>query len=232
MAIGLTIEQQAVGIAGELNKAIRAAGVRAVNVGAQELAKHARNYAKGDGRSSNRQRKIIRAIKVRRCLPGTWPPQSAVFIDGGESPEAIYTHQNFTGYVIRPRVKKMLWIPLTPAGQTVGSSSDSTGGRHVLHAEDAFEKRLKGWIGSVQRRRTKSGKPRKGGGFSPLGKKGEPFGYWGEDNEDAPLDFVLVPEAKIPPSPQAGFLTVKAVRHMPEIRARMAEEFTRMLSPQ
>jgi hypothetical protein len=192
---------------------VRRAGTVAINHGAQRLAALARGAARARSSTHAAGRDIVQSIKVQRASAQAWPISAKVFIDPNDEKGRIatYVHENYSGYTIRPKVKKFLFIPLTAAGR-----------RHELYAEDALQKRLKGWIGGVQRRRTTTGKYKKG--FA-AGATGSQFGYWGDDNASAPLDFVLKREAHIPPNPRAGFLTRTAVAASAQISALMQSVF-------
>lgn len=116
------------------------AGPRAVNAGAQKLATYARAAARGRSYGDTRGKHIPQSIVVRRAVDRVWPPMARVFLDTQKVPHAAFVHENYNGYDIRPKVKKYLWVPLTPAGR-----------RHELYAEDSVEKRLKGFIPSTRK---------------------------------------------------------------------------------
>jgi len=196
-----------------LSERARRAAVIAVNHGAQELAKLARGAARARSSTNAGGRDIVQAIQVTKATQEQAVAQAVVWISPNDEKgrNAIYVHENYNGYTIRPKVKKYLYIPLNARGRT-----------HTLYAEDAQEKKLKGWIGGVQRERNKKGRYKK---IMTGSANGEPFGYWNEDNKKAPLDFFLAKEAKIPPNPRAGFLTKTALTEQARIRMVMHKAF-------
>jgi hypothetical protein len=208
-----TIQMQVQKLAGVLGDRARRAAVLAVNHGAQELAKLARGAARARSSTNAAGRDIVQAIQVTRATMQQGVACAVVWISPNDEKgrNAIYVHENYHGYTVRPKVKKMLFIPLNANGR-----------RHTLYAEDAQQKKLKGWIGGIQRERNKKGQTKK---TWTSGATGEPFGYWGEDNANAPLDFILVKEAHIPPNPRAGFLTKTARTESARIRMVMHKTY-------
>ena len=121
-------------------------------------------------------------------------PEAAVYLD---DPGAIFSHERHSAITIRPKVSKFLWVPLTRAGRY----------DHVLHAHDAKQKRLSGWMPERQ---------------MPVGLR-EPKGARGR------LDFLLLRSVTLPRSPVAGFLTTTARNRRWELFALVEREITKAM---
>ncbi len=198
-------------LAGVLGDRARRAAVLAVNHGAQELAKLARGAARARSSTNAAGRDIVQAIQVTQATQQQGVARAVVWIDPNNTRAIYYHERRREAFTIRPKVKKWLFIPLTANGR-----------RHTLYAEDSQEKKLKGWVGGMQRERNTKGRTKK---TWTGGANGEPFGYWGEDNKNAPLDFILKKEVHMPENPRHGFLTDTARTEQARIRMVMHKTY-------
>jgi len=176
------VDTQVARVSSRIEGAMLEGEVKGVNRGGAYLLGLAISKANEKEKGWIGGRRLAKSLVLKPAEPSGRTAKAWVLVDTDKVKWAGYVHERRQAITIRPKVKKYLWIPISAEGR-----------QHELHANDAWDKGLKGWIKD----------------------KSIPFGDWSDPTRK--LDFILKKEQRLPASPKAGYLTDTAKRHRAEI---------------
>ncbi|MCX7003846.1 MAG: hypothetical protein NTV22_11310 [bacterium] len=199
MAQGLSITAQAEAISARINRTLKAASVRALNDGAwhlRNLSVKAAETKKGAHREGKR---LWQSIKVESATAQTM--RSLVYLDTSASgvPHAAAVHENRHGYngLTNRSGGSFMFVPI-----------HALANKHKLHAQDAEQRGLRGWMVN--------------------GAKSRPVGAWSKQDlrdraagKEVVVHYLLKRSVDIPRNDRCGFLTDTARNKWREIQGVM-----------